>query len=191
MSLKGARFTGTFDSSNNEAFSGVVWVNKANIPASILSIVGRATVPSDGEWHEVSPIGSCKLVARMMGAAKRYGVQHYGYYDCCKKATVELTGHATYGTSRASMPNWGGLMLDSIVRAVYGETCGKPVKVRSWTRTSMNTLRVVVDDTSGNEWELNVYRHEPNPAGVHWHLLNGPSTDELIALLNRGTDAFA
>lgn len=156
MAHKGSRITGTFDAGRDSAFKGIVHVKKNEIPGGILSVIGRATVPSDGEWHEVSPWGSCKLVARKRGAVMQYGHQHYGYYDCCMKTTVELQGEQTYGISRRTMPTWMGLNFDAVMCENFMDP--KVMRLLSWTRDSVSFAHAFVEDPEGWRYNINLRR---------------------------------
>lgn len=175
MAHKGSRFTGIFDAGRDQAFKGIVHIKKADVPGGILSVIGGATVPSDGEWHELSSWGSCKLVARWRGAVMQYGYQHYGYYGCCMQTTVELMGEATYGLSRASMPTWMGLNFDAVMRKHFMEP--KVMRLLSWTRDSYGMARAVIEDPEG--WRCNIQLRRENflDAGDTWPDLMGHCDD--------------
>ena len=174
MSLKGARITGTFDSGRDNAFKGIVWIRKDQIPNG-LSGRDVSQVPADGEWHEVSSWGSCKLVARWVGKSMRYGHQHYGYYGCCLKATVELAGEATYGLRRATMPTWMGLNFDAVMRKHFMDP--KVMRVLSWTRDSMSSAHAVIEDPEGWRYNIQLRRENFLDAGDTWPDLIGHCDD--------------
>lgn len=138
-----------------EGFAGLVMIRKDQIPGGILSGIAGMPPAMPGEgWSEVSTWGSCKLVRARIGAVTRYAKMHYGQYDCCRKAEVELNGHATYGVSKASMPIWMRDSLDG-----YWVRTWPKAKVISWTRNSMDTGVCVVEcEEYGTRYEIKLER---------------------------------
>lgn len=175
MAHKGSRITGIFDAGRDQAFKGIVHIKKSDIPDGILSVIGRATVPSDGKWHEVSPWGSCKLVARKRGAVMQYGHQHYGWYACCMQTTVELRGEQTYGLRRATMPTWMGLNYDAVMRERFTEP--KVMRLLSWTRDSVSFGHAVIEDPEGWRYHIQLRRENFLDAGDTWPDVMGHRDD--------------
>lgn len=145
------RYQGTF---TKGGLVGKVFMRKPEVMDILQRAYGDSKLPEvTSDWTEVASYGGCKVVARKSGAVTRYAMQHYGHHRCCQVSMLTLEGHATYGTSKASMPVWMRSSLDGYWTKGWGRA-----KVLSWTRSNDDRARAVVQSPSGMRYEITLER---------------------------------